>query len=85
MWMLRGYQPEKYFGDKALSVFVKVPSIEVLEKRLKHRKHGKHRIAFGIDCSKLSSKMSFQDKFDCVLLNEDLKVTAGSPAAVRRI
>jgi len=27
----RRHQPQNYFGDKALAVFVKVPSLEILE------------------------------------------------------
>lgn len=66
-----GIALKKYFGDKALSVFVKVPSIETLKQRLDVRgtetEESLSRRIF-----KAKFEMSFQDKFDVVLLNEDL-------------
>lgn len=66
-----GINLKKYFGDKALSVFVKVPSIEILAQRLNSRgtetEESLSRRLF-----KAKFEMSFQDKFDVVLLNEDL-------------
>ncbi len=66
-----GISLKKYFGEKALSVFVKVPSIEVLEKRLKHRST-ETPDSLSARLFKAKFEMSFQDKFDRVLLNEDL-------------
>ncbi|GIL23729.1 MAG: guanylate kinase [Bacteroidota bacterium] len=67
-----GINLKKYFGDKALAVFVKVPSIEVLKERLKERgtetEESLSRRIF-----KAKFEMSFQDKFDVVLVNEDLE------------
>ncbi len=67
-----GINLKKYFGDKALSVFVKVPSIEILAQRLNSRgtetEESLSRRLF-----KAKFEMSFQDKFDVVLLNEDLE------------
>lgn len=66
-----GINLKKYFGDKALAVFVKVPSIEVLKERLKERgtetEESLSRRIF-----KAKFEMTFQDKFDVVLVNEDL-------------
>lgn len=66
-----GLNLKKYFGDKALSIFVKVPSLEILEKRLSDRgtetKDSLSRRLF-----KAKFEMSFQDKFDVILVNEDL-------------
>jgi guanylate kinase len=67
-----GINLKKYFGDKALSVFVKVPSYEVLAERLRERgtetEESLSRRLF-----KAKFEMSFQDKFDVVLVNEDLQ------------
>lgn len=67
-----GINLKKYFGDKALAIFVKVPSIEILKERLKDRgtetEESLSRRVF-----KANFEMSFQDKFDAVLLNEDLE------------
>ena len=67
-----GINLKKYFGDKALSVFVKVPSLEVLKKRLDERGTESEE-SLSRRIFKAKFEMSFQDKFDSVLLNADLK------------
>ena len=66
-----GLNLKKYFGDKALSVFVKVPSLEVLKDRLNDRgtetPESLSRRLF-----KAQFEMGFSDKFDVVLVNENL-------------
>lgn len=66
-----GINLKKYFGEKALSIFVKVPSIEILKDRLKERgtetEESLSRRLF-----KAKFEMSFADKFDVVLVNENL-------------
>jgi guanylate kinase len=67
-----GINLKKYFGENALSIFVKVPSIEVLEARLNDRgtetPESLSRRLF-----KAQFEMSFQDQFDIVLINENLE------------
>jgi guanylate kinase len=67
-----GLNLKKYFGDKALAIFVKVPSVEVLKERLRERgtetEESLSRRLF-----KANFEMSFQDKFDVVLVNENLE------------
>ncbi len=67
-----GINLKKYFGDKGLAVFVKVPSLEALQARLQDRgtetPESLSRRLF-----KAQFETTFQDKFDVVLLNEDLK------------
>lgn len=66
-----GVNLKKYFGDKALSVFIQAPSVEELRKRL---------IARGTDSAeaiakrvaKASEEMTYADKFDYILVNDDL-------------
>jgi guanylate kinase len=66
-----GLNLKKYFGDKALAIFVKVPSIDVLKTRLNDRgtetEESLSRRLF-----KAEFEMGFCDKFDVVLENEDL-------------
>jgi len=66
-----GMNLKKYFGEQALAVFVKVPSLEVLKTRLNDRgtetPESLSRRIF-----KAQFEMSFQDQFDVVLVNEDL-------------
>jgi len=62
---------KKYFGDRALAVFVKVPSIEVLKERLTDR-GTENEESLSRRIYKAEFEMSFEDKFDVSLLNEDL-------------
>jgi guanylate kinase len=66
-----GIALKNYFQEKALAVFVKVPSLEILKQRLNERgtetEESLSRRIF-----KAKFEMTFQDKFDLVLLNEDL-------------
>jgi len=68
-----GMHLKKKFGNQALSVFVKPPSMEVLVERLTSRatetvEKINERIA------KAEVELAFQDRFDVVLLNDDLEV-----------
>ncbi len=62
---------KQYFGDKALAVFVKVPSIEILKKRLMDRDTESPE-SLSRRIYKAEFEMSFEDKFDVTLLNEHL-------------
>lgn len=66
-----GINLKKYFGDKALAIFVKVPSMEVLESRLKERGTESDE-SLSRRLFKAKFEMTFQDRFDVVLVNEDL-------------
>ena len=69
-----GLNLKKYFGEKALAVFVKVPSMEVLEERLRERGTESHA-SLSQRLFKAKFEMTFQDKFDAVLVNEALDKT----------
>jgi len=66
-----GIALKKYFGEKALAVFVKVPSLEVLRKRLIER-GTETSDALSRRLFKANFEMAFEDHFDVVLVNEDL-------------
>lgn len=66
-----GLNLKKYFGDKALAIFVKVPSMEVLKARL-HDRGTETPESLSRRIFKAEFEMSFQDKFDVVLVNETL-------------
>jgi len=66
-----GINLKKYFGDKALAIFVKVPSFEILKERLKDRDTETEE-SLSRRLFKARFEMSFADKFDVVLVNEDL-------------
>jgi guanylate kinase len=63
---------KKYFGEKALAIFVKVPSLEALQARLNDR-GTETRESLSRRLYKAQFEMGFADKFDRVLLNDDLK------------
>ena len=67
-----GLNLKKYFGAKALAVFVKVPSMEALEDRLRSRGTESHA-SLSQRLFKAKFEMTFQDKFDVVLVNETLE------------
>lgn len=63
---------KKYFGDKALAVFVKVPSMEVLKERLTDR-GTESAESLSRRLYKAEFEMSFENKFDITLLNKNLE------------
>lgn len=66
-----GLNLKKYFGERALAVFVKVPSIEVLRERLNDRGTESDQ-SLSRRLFKANFELTFQDKFDVVLVNEKL-------------
>ncbi|WP_296619092.1 guanylate kinase [Marivirga sp.] len=66
-----GLKLKKYFGDDALAIFVKVPSLEVLEERLKNR-NSESSSSLSQRLYKAKFEMTFEKEFDVTLVNEDL-------------
>ena len=72
--VLGGVSLKEYFGEKGLAVFVKVPSIEILEKRLRDRKsESEETLATRLD--RVKYELTFEDKFDVTLVNDELEKT----------
>ena len=69
-----GLHLKKYFGDNALAIFVKVPSMQELEKRLRER-GTENEDSISKRVFKMKFEMEFQEKFDIVLLNDDLEIS----------
>lgn len=68
-----GVNLKRIFGDKALSVFIQAPSVEVLRKRLVGRGTDTDE-AIESRVAKAASEMEFaKGKFDYVLINDDLQ------------
>lgn len=66
-----GLNLKALFKEHALSVFIKPPSIEILEKRLRAREtESEERIALRI--KKASWELSQASTFDAVILNDEL-------------
>ena len=67
-----GINLKHIFGQKALSIFIKPPSLFVLEQRLKNRRtETKEQIKMRLD--KAEEELSYANKFDVVLLNDNLE------------
>lgn len=69
-----GLKLKEYYGDKALAVFVKVPDEETLRQRLIGR-GSETEESLSKRLFKVHFEMSFQNKFDVVLVNDDLETS----------
>jgi guanylate kinase len=67
-----GLKLKQYYGDRALSVFVKVPDEETLRRRLIGR-GTESEDSLSKRLFKVHFEMSFQDRFDVILVNDDLE------------
>jgi len=66
-----GLNLKKYFGESALAIFVKVPSIEVLAQRLRSR-GTESEDSISRRLFKAKFELTFEDQFDVTLLNQNL-------------
>ncbi len=66
-----GVNLKKYFGDKALSVFIQAPSVEELRRRLIFRNTDAPE-AIAERVAKAAEEMTYAPKFDVVLINDNL-------------
>jgi guanylate kinase len=74
MDVVGGVNLKKQFGQESLSFFVKVPTIEELEERLRSRgTESEEKIQMRI--SKAKSEMEYENQFDIVLINQNLEDT----------
>jgi guanylate kinase len=69
-----GINLKKAFGDKALSVFVKVKSVEVLAERLSFR-NTETEAKKNERLAKAASELLYETQFDVVLINDNLENT----------
>ena len=63
---------KKYFGNNAITIFIKPPSLKELENRLRKRatdneEQIKKRLA------RAQEELNYENKFDVVILNDDLR------------
>lgn len=67
-----GVNLKRIFGDKALSVFISAPSVEVLRDRLEKRATDSPEAIAG-RVAKAAEEMTYAGQFDYVLVNDDLE------------
>ena len=76
-----GVNLKKYFGDAALAVFIKAPSVEVLRERLVKRGTDSPE-AIEERIAKAEEEMAYAPKFDDVLVNDDLNTASAESEKV---
>ena len=67
-----GVNLKKYFGDRALSIFIQAPSVEVLRQRLIGRGTDSPE-AIERRVAKAAEEMTYADKFDHIVVNDELQ------------
>lgn len=67
-----GVNLKKYFGDKALSIFIQAPSVDVLRQRLVGRGTDTPE-AIEARVAKAAEEMTYAPQFDRILVNDDLQ------------
>ena len=66
-----GCNIKKFYGERALSVFIQPPSVEELRKRLNGRGTDAPEVIES-RIAKAEFELSYADKFDVVIINDDL-------------
>ena len=67
-----GLNIKKMFGDKALAIFIRPPSYDVLESRLRSRATDSEE-SLQKRLSKAKWELTFEKDFDCVIVNNKLE------------
>ena len=76
-----GCNIKRFYGDKALSVFIQPPSIEELRKRLVGRGTDTPEVIES-RIAKAEYELGFADKFDTVVINDDLETAKATALQV---
>ncbi len=72
---------KRLFPDNSLLLFIKPPSMEVLEQRLKGRKsEDEHSLQRRLERARL--ELEYADRFDQVVVNDDLQQTVDAVEAI---
>ena len=70
-----GLSIKEFYKDRALTIFVKPPSMEILETRLRARATDSAS-SISSRLYKANFEMTFEDRFDTVIVNDDLETAA---------
>ena len=68
-----GVNLKEYFGEKALAVFVRAPSLKVVEERLRNR-GTEDEESLQMRLGKIEEEWGFQSQFDYPLINDVLDI-----------
>ena len=72
MDVVGGLHLKEVLGDHALAIFIRPPSLEVLEQRLM-RRATESEASLRRRVEKAAHEMTFAERFDTVLVNDDLE------------
>jgi len=64
---------KKYYGDRALAIYVKPPSLEVLIERLKNRKTESIE-SLQKRIKRATLELEYENNFDCIIVNDKLDI-----------
>ena len=70
--MKGGCNIKRFYGDRALSIFIQPPSVEELRRRLVGRQTDSAE-AIENRLAKASEELTFAEKFDKIIVNDDLE------------
>jgi guanylate kinase len=72
--VIGGLNIKKFYGDQALAVFLRPPSVDILMKRLRNREtEVEHQLLERIE--KAKSELNYEHQFDKVIVNDILSDT----------
>ena len=66
-----GVNIKKFYGDRALSIFVQPPSVEELSRRLHSRGTDSEEV-IKVRLDKAAYELTFAPQFDRIIVNDDL-------------
>ncbi len=78
-----GVNIKRFYGDEALSIFVQPPSIDELERRLRHRGTDTDEV-IRVRLEKAAYELTFATEFDRVVVNDDLDRAKAEVLALMR-
>ncbi len=78
-----GLSIKDFYRDRALAIFVKPPSLEVLEARLRARATDS-AASISSRLYKANFELTFEDRFDAVIVNDDLDTATEQAIALVR-
>lgn len=70
--VIGGLNLKKYYGEKALAIFVLPPSIDMLEKRLRNRST-ENEVNLRNRVDKAKHELTYASEFDKIIVNDNLK------------
>jgi guanylate kinase len=72
---------KKLYGDKALTIFIKPPSLEILKERLEKRGTDNEE-QINTRVAKAAEEIAFSNNFDHIVLNDDLNKASAEVKAL---